>query len=219
MKKLSIIIFVFLLFIGCPMLTTMETAKVGSKPETPDIYIVGHARQINLFGTFVSDTTDVRPVSIAGVAPLIDGKLTWILIDERLEYAISFGTSGLGISSKLQLIKLPLHLAINAGISGFPAPVWRSYYIGAIGSKDLSKVSEIYGGGKLISWFYAPRATSGIPSPSDYYFDALGAYFGIRLKNVMVELGIYKIFTEGNNYWGKNDYIPTIGISFAMDED
>lgn len=216
-----------LLLTACPMLTTMETAKVGTKPEDKNPFIVGDAKQVDLCATVVSELEDTAgPIRIRSTVPLIEGKLTWILISERVDLTLNCGTSGLGLSSKLQIIRRPLYLAVKAGLTGFPTVIRMfprgCYTLDLLASHDIGTNSEIYGGCKFVSWFDIPPAVLVLQGyvepiyPVDPYFDAVGGFIGIKFGKLTIEAGLFEVFNELENYWGKDGYIPSIGIGFPV---
>ncbi len=216
---LDIAIVALSLSAGCPTLATLETAKVGSKHEAPNQFITGDAKQADLYGSVVSGISDTAgPARVGSTVPMFEGKIRWILIDERLDFTLNGGTSGLGVASKLQIINRPVFVAVKVGVSGFPR-VFSTfpngcYSLDLIASRDLSNTSEVYAGGKAISWFDLPPPIGWAPPPVDPYFDAVGGFLGLRMRSVTVECGVFRIYRELENYWGVDGYIPVVGISF-----
>ncbi len=220
--------FAFLLLVlGCPVLTTLETAKIGNKSDDPNILRVGDFKQADFGATVVSETLDTAgPIRLKSVVPLIEGKIKWVLINERFEVALNGGSSGLGLSSKVLMIKNPFYLACKLGVSGFPTVVapypLGCYALDFILSKDLKKTSEFYGGFKLTSWFDIPPPPTvliNIPShstSSDPYFDAAGAFLGLKSRFCTVEAGACGVFRELENYWGRKGIIPFVGVSVPL---
>jgi hypothetical protein len=152
---------------------------------------------------------------------LIEGKLKWILIDERLEFTLNGGTSGLGMALKALLIRKPLDLGLKFGLTGLPFII-RSfptgcYTVDILAGKKLNTANRIYGGCKFVSWLDIPQPLE-VVGYVDPYFDAVGGFLGMKIKSVTFEAGVFRIFNQMGNYWGKNDYIPVLGVSVPFNE-
>ncbi|RKX71549.1 hypothetical protein DRP53_01075 [candidate division WOR-3 bacterium] len=199
----------FLLTTGCPVLTTMETARINRRPFDRDPSHTADISQINFFGTVMTDT-----LNNYSICPyLIEGWLRWIVFDERLELGVNCGTSGIGGASKLLIIKRPVYVALRGGISGLP---WifltnpsGGLYSDLIMSMDLG-MDELYWGGKIIYWVRSPNPKS------QERFLAGGGFLGFRVKKMILEAGCYRVLKTGIGFnpWGVEGYIPVLGIGF-----
>jgi hypothetical protein len=217
------------LFIGCPMLATMETAEITKKAEYPSHYITGDAKQFDLSWTSVYGIPqDQGPIRVGPVVPIIEGKVRWVLINDRMEFILNAGSSGLGLGTKILLLKSPLKLATKFSVSGLPTIIQNSpigcYALDLIGSAGCGTNTTLYGGSKFVSWFDLPALTILAEVrplyPVDPYFDAAGGFIGIKTQYFTIELGCYYVFDKLENYWGvQKGYIPVFGISIPMKND
>ncbi|RKX69662.1 hypothetical protein DRP53_07545 [candidate division WOR-3 bacterium] len=160
----------------------------------------------------------------------VDFPLARIMIRRSCcDMGINLGSSGVTESFRISVLKHPIRLTLNPGLTQWVLPIEGPFFAGSaflnsFVSFPVANTNQLYLGGKFL-WWISPYLSTVFDHEELVSSRLMGAFVGFRIGNsgsvtpVLLEVGVLKGFWEGKNEinpFGIATILPYAGISFPL---